>query len=575
MSTHRLILGVQVLVGLLVLAEAFWWWERPSALSPWVQWSPSGTSAGFQIQDREPTTPAEGATATLTFAFTSDLHGRISNTRLLPERKPSGLAHLVTVLQGLRVEHPDLVLLDAGDTIQGDPASFYFSHVHPDSGQPLPVINAMNRLGYQAVVLGNHDFEPPVSVLQQAIADSEFSWLSGNAWLDREGRWLLPPYLVLELQGVRVGIVGFTTPGVPLWIDPERIAGLVFGDLVDSARKWSEILRERENVDLLIGVMHSGDDLRYDRDIAHLRKLPSPNAAGQVADHVPGYDLIVSGHAHKLRPRKPTSRLTRFRTPLLSPGSEGEGVSIARFTLEAREARWHLRDSHFEFHKAARKPDAPLLAELEPQLAEVERYLAEPTWIVLKTRPTRKQLNACGSALQHKAVAHAFGADATTLLPGSWFLVDLPQAELGQPVTRKHLFGWVPYDNTLVETELFRRQIVQLLETHRRRLLGRRVRYSGWLVPGGIAAVLEGDRLRLEQKNGSSVSDTDSLRVWLTNYHANGGSGLRDRALVHPTQIRRRTGVFLRELLFTWLQELPEPLPVECQSWLALSVVPT
>ena len=108
-----------------------------------------------------------------------------------------------------------------------------------------------------------------------------------------------------------------------------------------------------------------------------------------------------------------------------------------------------------------------------------------------------------------------------------------------------------------------------MLETHRRRLLGRRVRYSAWLVPGGITARLEEDRLRLAQTDGSPLSDTGSLRVWLTNYHANGGSGLRDRALIHVTQIRRRTGVFLRELVFAWLKEIPEALPVECQSWLA------
>ena len=562
MSTHRRILAFQALVGLLTLAGTLGW-APPSPPSPWERWQPSGTSAGSSIQDREPTAPAEGSAVTLAFAFTSDLHGRISSTRLLPERKPVGLAHLASVLQELRAEHPGLILLDAGDTIQGDPASFYFSHVRPDSGQPLPVIHAMNQFGYHAVVLGNHDFEPPISVLKQAITHSEFSWLSGNVRLRRDDRPFLPPSLVLEQQGVRVGIVGLTTPGVPLWIDPERIAGLAFEDLVDAARKWGTVLRERENVDLLIGVFHSGDDLRHDQEVAQLRELPPPNAAGLVADHVHGYDLIVSGHAHKLRPRKPTSQLTRFRTPLVSPGSEAEGVSIVRFTLEAREGRWHLRHSHFEFRKAARAPDAALLAQLEPQLSEVERYLAEPTQVVLKARPTRKQLNACGAALQHKAVAHAFGAEAITLLPGSWFLAEIPQADLGKPVMRKHLFGWMPYDNTMVEVELYGRQITRMLETHRRRLLGRRVRYSAWLVPGGITARLEEDRLRLAQTDGSPLSDTGSLRVWLTNYHANGGSGLRDRALIHVTQIRRRTGVFLRELVFAWLKEIPEAFHID------------
>jgi 2',3'-cyclic-nucleotide 2'-phosphodiesterase (5'-nucleotidase family) len=117
MSTHRWILGVQALVGLLTLAAALWWWEPPAIPVPWERWQPSGASVGFRIQERKPTVPAQGSVVTLAFAFTSDLHGHLSSTRLLPERKPSGLAHLVPVLRQLRTEHPGLVLLDAGDTI--------------------------------------------------------------------------------------------------------------------------------------------------------------------------------------------------------------------------------------------------------------------------------------------------------------------------------------------------------------------------------------------------------------------------------------------------------------------------
>ena len=162
MSTHRWILGVQALVGLLTLAAALWWWEPPAIPVPWERWQPSGASVGFRIQERKPTVPAQGSVVTLAFAFTSDLHGHLSSTRLLPKRKPSGLAHLVPVLRQLRTEHPGLVLLDAGDTIQGDPASFYFSHVRPDSGQPLPVIHAMNQFGYHAVYAkARHSVAPP------------------------------------------------------------------------------------------------------------------------------------------------------------------------------------------------------------------------------------------------------------------------------------------------------------------------------------------------------------------------------------------------------------------------------
>ena len=94
---------------------------------------------------------------------TSDLHGTLTSTRLLP--RPRGLLHLVQKVRQLWANNPELILLDAGDTIQGDPSSFYFSHFFRETLKPLPIIEVMNCLKFDAIALGNPDFEPPVSVL--------------------------------------------------------------------------------------------------------------------------------------------------------------------------------------------------------------------------------------------------------------------------------------------------------------------------------------------------------------------------------------------------------------------------
>ncbi|MDC0152280.1 metallophosphoesterase [Deltaproteobacteria bacterium] len=113
-------------------------------------------------------------------AATSDLHGTLTSTRLLPRPRPRGLLHLVQKVRQLPANNPELIILDTGDTIQGDPSSFYFSHIVREKLRPLPIIEVMNRLQYDAITLGNHDFEPPVSVLKQNIALSNFSWLAAN-----------------------------------------------------------------------------------------------------------------------------------------------------------------------------------------------------------------------------------------------------------------------------------------------------------------------------------------------------------------------------------------------------------
>ena len=148
--------------------------------SRWEKWHPSGKSANFKILNRQKLLIKQGAKTTLLIAATSDLHGTLTSTRLLPRTRPRGLLHLVQKVRQLRANNPEMILLDAGDTIQGDPSSFYFSHIFQEKLKPLPIIEVMNQLKYDAIALGNHDFEPPVSVLKQNITQSNFSWLAAK-----------------------------------------------------------------------------------------------------------------------------------------------------------------------------------------------------------------------------------------------------------------------------------------------------------------------------------------------------------------------------------------------------------
>ena len=111
-------------------------------------------------------------------------------------------------------------MLDAGDTIQGDPSSFYFSHVAPEITRPLTVIKMMNWLKYEALTLGDHDFELPTKILKQNIAQAQFSWLPANISFCNAKHPLFPTYKIIERYGVRVGKLVLITPCVPLWIDP-------------------------------------------------------------------------------------------------------------------------------------------------------------------------------------------------------------------------------------------------------------------------------------------------------------------------------------------------------------------
>jgi len=540
--------------------------------SGWKNWHPSGKSANFKIRQRPKTKILSGAKTTLLIAATSDLHGSLTSTRLLPRKRSRGLLHLVMPLKKLREKYPQLILLDAGDTIQGDPSSFYFSHVEPEPTRPLPVIEMMNWLKYDALTLGNHDFEPPTNILKQNIAQAQFSWLAANVSFRNAKQPLFPPYKIIERNGVRVGILGLITPGVPLWIDPEQRKGLNFKEMLETAKKWVKVLREQEKVDYLIGLFHSGDNTQYDSDVASTRELPHPNAAGMIADFLPEFDLIISGHAHRISPRRRTEKLKGHQTPLVSPGTAAEGLSTILLNFEEKSGNWEITETVYDFIKAEKVPEAQLLRKLEVRLLKVEKYLAEPTSVILKRFPKKTEFQDCGIALSFSAV-ESMEAETISLLPWWWFRGKLRFTDLGQALRREHFFRWLPYDNRPVLVLMYGRQIEIMLESYRRKKLGWYARSSTILTPGGFAAVLDNssnsNRLYLKNPQGQALLPEKKYRVWLTNFHWNGGGGLAAKALLHPSQLLKKEALHLRELIFQYLQQSSVKLPEKCKSFLA------
>ena len=137
--------------------------------SGWEKLHPSDKSTNFKIRQRPKTKILSGTKTLLLIEATSDLHGSPTSTRLLSCKRSRGLLNLVKLLKKLCEKYPELILLDAGDTIQGDPSSFYFSHFASETTGPLPVIEMFNCLKYEALTLGNQDFEPPTNILKQNI----------------------------------------------------------------------------------------------------------------------------------------------------------------------------------------------------------------------------------------------------------------------------------------------------------------------------------------------------------------------------------------------------------------------
>jgi len=238
---------------------------------------------------RVPAMAAE-ETVHLTILGTTDVHGNIYNWSYEDQREDNvGFAMIYSVVKAVREENPNTILLDNGDTIQGTILTddLYNTEL---VDKPHPVIDVMNFMGYDAMTLGNHEFNFGTDLIDKLAKEAEFPILGANIYNKKDGSNFVKPYTVKEIAGVKVGILGFTTPNIPRW-DGSKVTHLQFEPMHTAAQKYIKELKEKEGVDIIIVTCHAGLDGEYDSEGGDsVRKLIETN---------PEIEVALIGHDHK------------------------------------------------------------------------------------------------------------------------------------------------------------------------------------------------------------------------------------------------------------------------------------
>ncbi|MEH1057966.1 5'-nucleotidase C-terminal domain-containing protein [Micromonospora sp. CPCC 206171] len=306
--------------------------------------------------------PARAAEATgpktwdLTVLGTSDTHGNVYNWDYYKDAEYDdsrhndvGVAKLATLVNQIRAERkgkPTLVL-DAGDTIQGTPLATYYAKQEPitTSGETHPMANAMNILKYDAVTLGNHEFNYGLPLLATWISQLGFPALAANAVNAATGKPAYLPYVIKKVRlggwdspTINVGILGLTNPGVAIW-DKGNVEGkLVFPGMVETAAKWVPIMRER-GADLVIISAHGGDS----GTSSYGPELPNENPVALIAQQVPGIDAILFGHAHaEVVEKFVTNTATGEQVLTAEPSKWGQRLTRMDFTVQKVRGTWKV-----------------------------------------------------------------------------------------------------------------------------------------------------------------------------------------------------------------------------------------
>ncbi|HWR61179.1 MAG TPA: 5'-nucleotidase C-terminal domain-containing protein [Clostridia bacterium] len=256
---------------------------------------------------------------TVTLLATADVHGRIyAYDYAVDEADPdAGFAKIQTLIKQEKANNPNAILLDVGDTVQDNSAELFNDlPVHP-------MVQSMNKMGYDAWVLGNHEFNFEKAFLDRNIAAFKGAVLAANIYKE-DGSRFVKPYTIINKDGVRIAIVGLITPHIPRWeaSSPEHFKGLTFTKTIDEAKKTIKELSGK--YDLLIGAFHEGRDGEY----GHV-------GIKSIAEACPEFDVIFGGHEHAKY-----DDLEVNGVKLIEPGAYGAALAKANISVKKSGSSW-------------------------------------------------------------------------------------------------------------------------------------------------------------------------------------------------------------------------------------------
>ncbi len=501
--------------------------------------------------------------AHITILSTSDLHGHIYPLDYFRQTEADhGLARIATLIHAERRLAPDLLLIDSGDTIQGTPLAYH--HARKNNAPVDPMMLVMNALRYDSMTVGNHEFNFGLPVLEKAQREANFPWLSANTYHVGTDEPAFAPYILKEIQGVRVGILGLTTPGIPKWENPENYAGLEFRETIQDARKWVRLLRDRELVDVVVIAMHMGLDYEPATGRGDVGDVLHENAALSIARDVPGIDLILMAHTHRDIPSLVINNV------LLAQASKwGQRLVKAEIFLEqnSTDKRWQVVAKGSRSLSTAGVPADPAV------LAATASYHEETqAWLSRVIGESPRTLSAQEASfhdtalldLIHRVQLDVTGADvslAANFNPSA----RIPAGE----VTVRDIAALYIYENTLYVVELTGAQLKQALEHSARYFLpyeeGKSPReLIDPTIPGynfdvaeGVSYEIDlrrsqGDRIRDLRFQGAPLAPDRKLRVAINNYRFNGGG---EYTMLKGAPVLSRSSEEIRDLIISWVEK--------------------
>ncbi len=386
---------------------------------------------------------------------TSDIHGNFFPYNFITQQDWKGsFARVHSYAQQERQTYGDnLLLMDNGDILQGQPSAYYYNFMDTVSTHITAAM--MNYMGFVVGNMGNHDVEAGHAVYDRWISQCQFPVLGANIIQVSDEQPYLKPYEIIEREGVKIAVLGMITPAIPTWLPETLWKGLYFADMEQTARKWMPIIQEKEKPDIIIGLFHAGKEART------VAGKYREDASAEIAERIPGFDIIMMGHDHRHFCGK-IANAQGDSVLLINPANNGRTVGDVEITLTLdgdKVIRKSIQGKLADMDKLEPSPD--FMKQFAPQYQAVEAFVSEKVGTFTETISTRPAYFGPSAFIDfiHSLQLDLTGADISFAAPLSFDAV-IKEGD----IHISDMFNLYKYENMLYTMELTGKEIKGFLE---------------------------------------------------------------------------------------------------------------
>jgi len=498
---------------------------------------------------------AKDITEQLVIIGTTDVHGNLHSIDYFTNKPQSNsLVKIYTKVKEIRSKYKNTLLLDAGDLIVGTPLANYYALVKPEKENPL--ITVYNTMGYDAFNLGNHEFGYTLEYLDKVKKEAKYPLLSANIYIHNTDKPAFKPYIIKNVNGIKVGIIGFIVPETNVWRKVILENKMDIRDAIESAKIWMPKL-ENEKPDVIVCLSH------LDREDAY-----------KLANLYPQIDVIITGHTHE-----ELEKMLVNGVLITQPYKYAKRLAVVTLDLKKVNKAWKVteKDSKLiNIETSNIKDDEGLVESLKQELEETIKYVDRPigtstdVWCPkdarLKDTPIVDLIN--------KVQLEVTGADLST----SPLFEGVRGLKKGE-ITRADILNLYKYENTLVAIKISGKQLKEYLEHSAKYfntspnpdIINKKVAPYDYDMISGVDYKIDvskavGQRIIDLTFKGKPVTDDMTFSLALNNFRQKGG-GYYNMIENAPVVYDRNENV--RDLIIKYIEDkkIISPKDVFVKNW--------